>query len=55
MNLYNIIFDNRDILELRNVMIGEVWLCSGQSNMQMFVKAIRNFNDILSDSNSGIH
>lgn len=51
---YNIIFDDGDTLELRNVMIGEVWLCSGQSNMQMSVRAIRNSNDILSDSNSEV-
>ena len=27
---------------LRNVMIGEVWLCGGQSNMQMAVASVRN-------------
>jgi len=27
---------------LKNVMIGEVWVCSGQSNMEMPVKGYRN-------------
>lgn len=30
------------ILKLKNVLIGEVWICSGQSNMQMPVKGFRN-------------
>ncbi|MDR2814592.1 MAG: 9-O-acetylesterase [Prevotellaceae bacterium] len=29
------ISDGRNELKLRNVMVGEVWLCSGQSNMEM--------------------
>jgi len=32
---YNIDFFDGTKLTLRNVMIGEVWLCSGQSNMEM--------------------
>ena len=27
-----------DAAEVKNVLVGEVWLCSGQSNMQMSVK-----------------
>lgn len=29
-------------LELKNVLIGEVWICSGQSNMQMTMSGYRN-------------
>ena len=29
--------------EVKNVLVGEVWLCSGQSNMQMAVKGADNF------------
>ena len=29
--------------EVRNVLVGEIWLCSGQSNMQMAVKGADNF------------
>ena len=32
---YRITFNDGDKLTLENVMIGEVWICSGQSNMQM--------------------
>ncbi len=40
---YNInIKDGKDEITLKNVMIGEVWFCSGQSNMEM---PVRGFND----------
>lgn len=32
---YSIEVNDGDVLTLQNVMIGEVWLCSGQSNMEM--------------------
>ena len=32
---YEITFNDGDKLTLRNVLIGEVWICSGQSNMEM--------------------
>ena len=32
---YSITISDGDKIELNNVMIGEVWICSGQSNMQM--------------------
>lgn len=31
-----------DTLTLRNVLVGEVWLCSGQSNMEMPMKGFKN-------------
>lgn len=31
-----------DILELKHVLIGEVWVCSGQSNMFMTLKGLKN-------------
>lgn len=33
----------RDRIELKNVLIGEVWLCSGQSNMEMRVRESADF------------
>ncbi len=33
-----------DAVEVKNVLVGEVWLCSGQSNMQMAVKGADNFD-----------
>lgn len=32
---YSITINDGDNLELKNILIGEVWLCSGQSNMEM--------------------
>ncbi len=32
-----------DSAEIKNVLIGEVWLCSGQSNMQMTVSGAKDF------------
>lgn len=32
---YEITFSDGKKLQLKNVMIGEVWFCSGQSNMEM--------------------
>ena len=39
---YNITISDGEILKLDNVLIGEVWFCSGQSNMEMPVKGFRN-------------
>ena len=39
---YEITFEeNRDKLKLHNVLIGEVWICSGQSNMEMQMKGFK--------------
>ena len=35
---YEITFNDGDKLTLKNVLIGEVWICSGQSNMEMPMK-----------------
>lgn len=35
---YEINLDDGDILTIKDVLIGEVWLCSGQSNMEMPLK-----------------
>ena len=32
---YNMIFDDGEVTEVKNILIGEVWFCSGQSNMGM--------------------
>ena len=38
---YTISFNDGDMLQLSNVMIGEVWICSGQSNMEMPMKGYK--------------
>ena len=32
---YQIVFNNGEVTNLKDVLIGEVWVCSGQSNMEM--------------------
>lgn len=49
--------DGADVVKLNNILIGDVWICSGQSNMTMPVDAIAPFTGVLnyqqeiSDSN----
>ncbi|MNK03644.1 hypothetical protein D3C87_214940 [compost metagenome] len=38
---YEISFNDGEELVLKNILIGEVWFCSGQSNMEMPVKGFR--------------
>lgn len=38
---YEITFNDGEKLTLKNVLIGEVWICSGQSNMEMPMKGFR--------------
>lgn len=39
---YDITFDDGKQLVLKNVLIGELWICSGQSNMEMPMKGFKN-------------
>lgn len=39
---YEITISDGSIVKLKDVLIGEVWICSGQSNMAMPVKGYRN-------------
>ena len=58
---YTITLDDGKKLVIRNVLIGEVWICSGQSNMEMPVKGFANqpvmhSNELLLDAeNPDIH
>ena len=38
---YEITFNDGEKLTIRNVLIGEVWICSGQSNMEMPLKGFQ--------------
>ncbi|HZL12460.1 MAG TPA: sialate O-acetylesterase [Prolixibacteraceae bacterium] len=39
---YDITISDGKALKLQNILIGEVWVCSGQSNMEMPMKGYRN-------------
>ncbi len=39
---FEIAISDGELLTLNNVLIGEVWVCSGQSNMQMVMNGYRN-------------
>jgi sialate O-acetylesterase len=58
---YEISFTNGETTTVKNILIGEVWFCGGQSNMEMPVRGYRNqpvqnSTDILADAdNPQIH
>ena len=37
---YSIVLKGKNIIVLNNVMLGEVWMCSGQSNMEFTIKML---------------
>lgn len=39
---YSITISDGEALELQNVLLGEVWLCAGQSNMEMPMRGFKN-------------
>lgn len=49
---YVITINDGDETKLSNVMIGEVWLCSGQSNMEMSVKESRFYSQEREDADN---
>lgn len=56
---YEILFIDKDTVEINNILIGDVWLCSGQSNMEMPMKGfnsqpVANSIDIIANSNPKI-
>ena len=51
---YDIRFSDGDRLDLKNVLVGEVWLCSGQSNMEMPVAGwgkVMNYEQEIKEAN----
>ncbi|MFI2743820.1 sialate O-acetylesterase [Zhouia sp. PK063] len=51
---FTMTFNDGDVLKLNNVLIGEVWLCSGQSNMEMPLEGwgkIKNYEQEIADAN----
>lgn len=51
---YTITINDGDVTVLNNILIGEVWLCSGQSNMEMALNGfgkIKNYETEVSNAN----
>jgi sialate O-acetylesterase len=54
---FNVVISDGKAFTLKNVMIGEVWICSGQSNMEMPMKGFKNqpitgSNEIIASSSN---
>lgn len=59
---HSITFDDGDKVTVNGVLSGEVWVCAGQSNMEMPVKGfgncpVKGYNDVVVEANShrGVH
>jgi len=39
---YEMTISGKNVIKIKNIMVGEVWVCSGQSNMQWSVQASNN-------------
>jgi len=55
MTPYSITFDDGEKLTIRDILIGEVWVCAGQSNMEMPVKGfdncpVKDYNKVVLDA-----
>lgn len=51
---YQLIIKEKNTITLNNVMVGEVWICSGQSNMEMPIEGwgkINNYKQEITDAN----
>lgn len=48
---YDLFVSGKDTIVYLNVMLGEVWLCSGQSNMQWTVNRSNNAQDEIAEAN----
>ena len=47
---YNLIIKGKQTIEIKNVLVGEVWLCSGQSNMEWSVGQSYNAKNEIADA-----
>lgn len=48
---YTLSLKGKNTVELNNIMIGEVWVCSGQSNMEFQVNRAINADDEIAEAN----
>jgi sialate O-acetylesterase len=50
---FEMIFEGKNTVTLRNVLVGEVWICSGQSNMEWSVSRSNNAEEEIAQANHG--
>ncbi len=48
---YTVTIAGHQTVELHNVLVGDVWLCGGQSNMELALRAARNADDEIKSAN----
>src|ERR1043166_3684437 len=48
---YTVKISGRQTIELKNVLVGDVWLCGGQSNMQVSLRIVRNAEEEIRNAN----
>ena len=48
---YTVKISGPQTVELKNVLVGDVWLCGGQSNMQVSLRIVRNAEDEIKAAN----
>lgn len=48
-----IVKTKKEILTLNDVLVGEVWICSGQSNMEFIMRSVYNADEEICSANNG--
>ena len=48
---YEMTVSGKNVIRIKNIMVGEVWVCSGQSNMQMAVSQVANAEQEIAEAN----
>lgn len=48
---YTVKITGKQVAELKNVLVGDVWLCSGQSNMEFILRQVKNADEELKAAN----
>ena len=48
---YTMTIEGRQEVQLHNVLVGDVWLCGGQSNMQVSLRIARNGEEDIKAAN----
>jgi len=47
---FELLIEGKNLIKLTNIMIGDVWICSGQSNMEMRVRHVNDSDNEVADA-----